>query len=391
MNDLNSGSRQCDLLILQNAEQPGPRALCLKLESALILVFLLLAISGCRGPNHYLAEKMPASLRMVAQTNTQEVDLSRLASATGGSETIGPGDLLEVAIAAGLSDKDRFVHPIRVADDGTINLPDIGVVSLAGYPPEAADSIIRGAAINKQLYQNPSVTVKIVHARMNRVKVLGAVKSPGTYELPPTSSDVVSAIAAAGGLAEDAGENVEVRNPTKRGQSRETPSVAGGASDSLTPVSSTSESTPTSRMNSYTLNLISAAKEGDGSYVVQDNGVIMVEKRDPAPIQVLGLVKKPGTYPLPIGKEMSVLGAIAEAGGVSNQLANKIYIIRPLANSADPAVIQVSMRQAVHSGKSNVILGPGDIVKVEQTPATVLLEALQIIRFGISGSLGTFF
>ena len=156
---------------------------------------------------------MPKSLRLMAQSNPQEVDLSRLASTTGGSETIGPGDVLELAISASLSKDDQVVIPVRIGDDGTANLPDIGPVHLAGVEPQAAGSLVRAEAIRRGLYRNPTVTVSFAHKRTNRVRVLGAVKVPGVYELPPEASDVVSAIAAAEGLAENAGENVEIRNP----------------------------------------------------------------------------------------------------------------------------------------------------------------------------------
>jgi polysaccharide biosynthesis/export protein len=355
------------------------------------------ALSGCHGPNHFFAETMPDGLRLMAEASTKEVDLSRLASATGGSETIGPGDVLEVTIAAGLTDRDKFVSPSRVGEDGSISLPDIGTIEVAGLPPEAAEAMITSEAIRKDLYQNPAVTVTIRAARMNHVRVLGAVKTPGPYKLLPNSSDVVSAIAAAGGLAEDAGEEVEVRNPKVAGKRSGSPSVAGEQRDSISPVSDSEGGQPAesvstgSRMNSYTINLISAAKEGEGSYMVHDGGVIMVEKRDPDPVSVNGLVRKPGNHKIPIGHDWTLLGAIAEAGGVSNQLADKVIVIRKRANSREPAVIQVSLRQAKRSSLSNIIIGPGDEISVEQTPATVMLDALQIIRFGISGSLGPFF
>ena len=354
---------------------------------------LILAVSlasGCQSSNHYMAEKLPNSLRLAAQANPQEVDLSRLASATGGSETIGPGDVLEVAIASGLTDKDQIKLPVRIANDGTATLPEIGAVQLAGFPPEAAESLIRMEAIQKNLYQNPSVTVTVTHARKNRIRVLGAVKDPGSFELPPSASDVVSAIAAAGGLAENAGEHVEVRNPVAPAVSR--PAIAGEPGSPFSQVSDTTEAVCIGRsMNSYRINLVSAARDGNGSYLVADGGVIMVEKRDPEPIQVIGLVRNPGRYDFPIGKDLHVLDALALAGGVSNQLANKIFVIRPLSNSTDPAVIQLTIREAKRSGNSNLRLGPGDVVSIEQTPSTVLLEALQIIRFGLNGSVGTLF
>jgi len=330
---------------------------------------------------------MPKGLRVVAQQNPQEVDLSRLASASGSSETIGPGDVLEVSISASLSKDDQVTIPVRIGDDGAATVPDIGRVQLAGFEPQAAESLIRLEAINKGLYHNPTVTVAFAHKKMNRIRVLGAVKEPQTYELPPSASDVVSAIAAAGGLADNAGENVEIRNPTQRGRNSR-PTVAGSPP---TPYSAISESNEVSGgMTSYTINLVSAARSGTNSYTIQDGGVVMVEKRDPAPIQIEGLVRKSDTYPFPIGKPLTVLGAIAKAGGRSNQLADKVFVIRPLATEGQRAVIQVSIRKAKRNPKEDIVLGPGDIVTVEQTPATVLLEALQLIRVGVTGSAGLF-
>ena len=338
-------------------------------------------LTGCQTGNLYQAESMPSSLRLIAQSNPQEVDLSRLASATGGNETIGPGDVLELTISASLSKDDQVMIPVRVADDGTATIPDIGRVNLAGVEPQAAESLVRLEAINRGLYRNPTVTVSFAHQKTNRVRVLGAVKEPGTYDLPPGASDVVSAIAAAQGLAENAGANVEIRNPSARNQPR----------GPINPYATVSESAGSEGgMRSYTVDLISASKTTGNQYTIEDGGVVMVEKRDPAPIQVLGLVKDPGHYDFPIGKPLSVLGAIAMADGVSNQLADKIYVIRPLAGGNDPAVVQVSLRKAKKSGRSNIILGPGDIVSVEQTPSTVLMEAMQLIRFGISGSAPLF-
>ncbi len=343
-------------------------------------------LAGCRSGNHYYAQSMPRSLRLTAQSNPQEADLSRLASATGGSQTIGRGDVLEISIAASLSKDDQFTMKVRVADDGTATLPDIGPVTLAGVEPQAAEALIGQEAVTNGYYRNPTVTVSYLSRKMNRVRVIGAVKEPSTYELPPGESDVVSAIAAAGGLAENAGENVEVRNPNL-GLSGRRPVVAGAPS---TPHSTVSATSPEDGMKSFTVNLVSAAKAGTSTYVVQDGGVVMVEKRDPAPVKVGGLVHKPDEYDFPIGKDLTVLGAISLAGGTNNQLADKVFVIRPLVNSKDPAVIQVSLRKAKKMGRENILLGPGDIVWVEQTTGTVFMEALQLIRFGVSGSAPLF-
>lgn len=357
------------------------------------LMMVVMTVSGCNGPNHFYAEnsffgeRLPDGLRLARQANTQEVDLSRLASGTGGSETIGVGDVLEIQVAAGLNEDDQSKMAARVQNDGSISLPEIGTVSVAGIEPQGAEALIRAEAIRKELYRNPTVTVSIAHQKMNKVRVIGAVKEPGVYDLPPNASDVVSALAAAGGLAEDAGQKVEVRNPALRGR-QPRPSVADGSDG--TPVDTVSASSGADSMNSYTIDLISAAKAGDGQYSVQDGGVVMVEKRDPAPIFVQGLVKIPNRYEYPIGQDLHLLDAISLAGGTSNQLADKIFVIRQVAGSKNPAVIQVSYRDAKRSADSNLRLGPGDVVSVEQTPATVLMDVVNIVRFGVTGSTQLF-
>ena len=358
------------------------RAFCVNIAACTAVVLFV----GCQSGNHYYAQSMPGSLRLTPQSNPQEADLSRLASASGGSQTIGPGDVLEVSIAASLSKDDQFTMKVRVAEDGRAQLPDIGFVMLAGVEPQAAEALIGQEAVNKGYYRNPTVTVTSLSKKMNRVRVIGAVKGPSTYELPPGESDVVSAIAAAGGLAENAGESVEVRNPN-HGSVEKTPIVVG---DPKAPVSTVSATLPANGMKSYTINLVSAAKAGTNMYAVEDGGVVMVEKRDPAPVKVGGLVHKPDEYDFPVGKDLTVLGAISLAGGTNNQMADKVYVIRPLVNSKDPAVIQVSLRKAKKMGKENILLGPGDIVWVEQTTGTVVMEALQLVRFGISGSAPLF-
>lgn len=369
------------------------RGSTLSILATLILVF----ISGCHAPNHYFAEEsmfgqyLPSSMRLTERPKVLTVDMTRLAGGGGASDTINAGDVLEVKIAAGLSEDDQITMGARVSEEGTISLPEIGSVNVIGIEPSGAESLIRTAAITKQLFYNPAVTVRVTDRRMNTVRVLGAVKEPGIYKLPPNASDVVSAIAAAQGLADDAGQKVEVRNPVSpiRGERR---AVAGDPTHSLSNVSN-STSAPigsTGSMNSYTIDLISAAKSGDGQYNVGDGGVIMVEKRDPAMIYVQGLVKIPNRYEFPVGEDLHLLDAISLAGGVSNQMANKIFVVRKSAEGKDPTVIEVSLRQAKRSSDSNILLGPGDVISVEHTPATVVMEALNIIRFGINGSTSLF-
>jgi polysaccharide export outer membrane protein len=355
--------------------------------SLAILLSSLPALVGCESVANYRAETMPNSLRIAAAVNPQEVDLSRLASTGTSSATIGVGDVLDITIAAALTADATHTWPAQVNENGSIELSNVGAIPVAGLEPDGASAAIRAAVVQAGLYQAPQVTVLMKSQRQNYVRVIGAVKEPGLYPLPPGRSDLLSAIVAAGGLAEDAGAEVEIRNPTVGA------TVAGSPNGMIHQTSFGHSTSPQSggQLNSRSVNLVTAAKNGTGGYEVLDGGVVMVKKDDPAPISVIGLVSKPGEYDFPVGRDLRVLGALSMAGGRSNNLADKIYIIRPLAGQVNPAVIRVSLRQAKKSGRSNERLAPGDTISVEASPATVVMDALQIIRFGVNGSLSTLF
>jgi polysaccharide export outer membrane protein len=117
----------------------------------------------------------------------------------------------------------------------------------------------------------------------------------------------------------------------------------------------------------------------------------MVYKRDPHPIHVIGLVREPGEFELPVNREMRMLDALAKAKGVSSQVADKVHVIRQMPGQAEPIVIQISLHEAKTSGKGNIRLASGDIVSVEQTPATVMYDVVNnFLRFGVSGSIPLF-
>ena len=356
----------------------------------------LALVTGCQstGGDKYSFRDMPPELLAAKRENAQTLDLTRLARASANSDVIDRGDVVEVSIAAGLDEKDVVKIPVRVNDSGVATLPEIGQIRLAGLEMEAAEAAIVLACIDRQLYRNPNVTVTMKRQRMNRVTVTGAVQEPGTYELPRGRSDLLAAIVAAGNLAKDAGTNIEIRKPVVPGETRSDRIAADGQSnintvglnDGSSEISSTGAVTG-GGFQSVRVDLVSAIKSGTESYSIPDGTVINVEKRDPEPLHVMGLVRKPDRYEFPIAEDVRVTDAIALAGGMSTPVADKVFVIRRKANSSETAVIQVSLRQAKRNSAANLRLAPGDVVSAEQTPATVVMEALNVIRFGIGASL----
>ena len=80
-----------------------------------------------------------------------------------------------------------------------------------------------------------------------------------------------------------------------------------------------------------------------------------------------------------------MLDAIALAGGLSSTVADKIFVIRPVPDGeGQTAVIEISLGEAKRDASRNIRLGPRDVVSIEHTPATMLLELVKIVRFGTS-------
>lgn len=358
-------------------------------------LFLGIGLSGCVSQDVYQAEELPPQLQAPTVANTKKLDLSGLTTVAYNNDVIDNGDILEVQILVGLNTRDNppVMQP-RVNESGAIALPNIGEIPVRGLDLPTAESAIAAACIQRGIYRSPQVTVSMKKQRTNTVRVIGAVKSPGPINLPRGSSDLFTALVAAGGLTDDAGVIVDVRNPSAASPIQPD-RIAGGFGNS-TDISQVghSQNLPVgsrSAPSAFRVDLVSATKGTGGSYTLQDGATVNVERRDPEAIRVVGLVNKPNRYEYPVGEELRVLDAIALANGTSNRAANKVFIVRQLPGQQQPSVIQTSIRAAKRQGEMNLKLAPGDVVSVEQTPTTVLLDSIMLIRFGVGASLGTFF
>jgi polysaccharide export outer membrane protein len=378
---------------LSNTGQLGMQAQRSKTFCGLAAILSLL-LGGCAaGP--FRATELPQHYRAAETENVEEIDLSRLANYWTNSRLIDRGDVLEVTIVTNYHNLAATTTPVRVGENGAANIPLIGPVSLAGLELEGAEQTIAAAGITRGVFRNPHVTVTMKRQRTNKVTVIGAVEEPGVYELPRASSSLLAAVVGAGGLAEDAGSDVEIRRSAGRvtppGPTQlDMPHTAGGTPAELTAYHP-NQPGGHSAVRVVHINLTTAATDGDDRHWLGDGDVVVVSRRTPKPIYVMGLVRKPGEYEMPPNQDMYLLDALAKAGDRTLQVADKVYIIRRVPGEDKPIVIQSSIRQAKHNELANVRLAPGDTVSVEETPATVLVDTLKsFMRFGISSSVPMF-
>ena len=114
--------------------------------------------------------------------------------ALGEDYVLGPEDVLTVTV---MRHPEMSAESVAVTADGKIHLPVVGEVQVAGMTVEQVRRVITEGL--SQRLVSPEVTVAVKQARTETVFVLGAVSSPGVYELKP-GWRVTEALAAAGGL-----------------------------------------------------------------------------------------------------------------------------------------------------------------------------------------------
>ncbi len=124
---------------------------------------------------------------------------------------LGAGDAVRVTVFQ----QPDLTTEARVTEKGTIPMPLLGEVKIAGMTQAEAAAKIAGDLKNGKYLKNPQVSIALTTLRSRQVSVLGLVARPGRYALDDTSVRVTDVIAAAGGIAPGGSETVIV---TRNGQ-----------------------------------------------------------------------------------------------------------------------------------------------------------------------------
>ncbi|RMF97051.1 MAG: hypothetical protein D6741_10410 [Planctomycetota bacterium] len=349
------------------------------------------AVVGC-ATNVYRPTNLPLEYTAPEPEDLTALDFSRLVHRTVASDYVDCGDVLKVMV---WSDVDSNPQPqlVRVNDDGTANVGLIGPVPVAGLRLPEIEQRIARAAVERDVYRRPHVTVQIEEERKNRITVAGAVKEPGVYELPRGESNLLRVLVEAGGLDTSAGPIIEIRRPSVSGRKNSIflgpdrePYTAGLGGD--TSVQQASLETTGDGPQTVQVNLVSLATEGRTHYELQDGDVVMVTKRDQQPIYVDGLVNSPGAYRTDPNKETRLTDAIALAGGLSSPLADTVWVVRRTDEDENSIVIKCSIRKARQDRIHNILLKPGDTITVKDTPITFVYDSfIKMFRIGSSVTL----
>lgn len=127
--------------------------------------------------------------------------------------SLGVGDIFELRIVG----EDKLPTTYKVASDGTVMLPYIKRIHVAGLEPQQVEDAIVEKLKADGILTNPVASVNVREYNSKRVEVLGEVQKSGSLPLEPKMT-LLRAISQAGGFSAMANkERVVVRRTQRDG------------------------------------------------------------------------------------------------------------------------------------------------------------------------------
>ncbi len=256
---------------------------------------------------------------------------------------LGPDDQVKIWALGFEEISDK---PMRIDPGGYLDLPMIGQIKAAGLTPRE----LQGALVErlKTMVLKPQVSVTIVEYGSQPVSVIGAVNQPGIHQLQGRRT-LAEMVSMAGGLRQDAGSVIKITREVQYG-----PIPLPTATSDPTGQYTTAEI--------MTADLL-AAKSPAENILIRPRDVITVPMADT--ISVVGAVQKAGAFPLNTRTNVTVLEALALAGGYGPQpQPQNAKILRITPGSMDRKEIPVNLSKIEKGKAEDVALRPYDILLV---------------------------
>ncbi len=174
------------------------------------LLIMSLFSSGC-GPVASTHEQIEGFNELNQVVFITDANSATAATSQTSIYRVVPGDVLEFkmptilsAKSADLSDLVKNVAPFlsRVSDTGTVTLPVVGELRVAGMAVYEVENAVVAAYYPEYVRNRPTVVCKVSeHISKKQFTVMGLVNKPGVFKHPPEARySVVDALAYAGGL-----------------------------------------------------------------------------------------------------------------------------------------------------------------------------------------------
>ncbi|MGH9315715.1 MAG: SLBB domain-containing protein [Thermoanaerobaculia bacterium] len=250
-----------------------------------------------------------------------------------GDYPIGPKDLLEIRVL----ELPELNVERRVSDAGTIDLPLLGEFSVTGLTAgEARDRL--ETLLKSKYVRRASVSMTIREYANKPVSILGAVKVPGSLRVSGQWT-LIQAISAAGGLSESAGKKIFV--------------LRGGSGGKAETIEVGRDELFRGASDRWNIPLF----PGD---------VVNIPARTTVTAYCLGEVKQPGAVQFDSDDGLTLLAAIARAGGLTDRASSTIRIRRKGPDGRDVGTV-VNFKRVLSGKDPDPQLAQDDVIIVRES------------------------
>jgi polysaccharide biosynthesis/export protein len=244
-------------------------------------------------------------------------------------EKLKPGD----KILAQVFEEPSLSGPLEVSPSSTINFPLLGQIPVKGMTTDEVAGDIK-KRLEDGYIRSPKVSVNLVGRKASSVMVIGQVRRPGPVEFQAGGElDLFTAVATAGGAAEESADTSKIEIKRRNGDSIE--------------------------------NLF-ANLEKQKEMALRDGDTEIVKAKAAANLKlvtVLGCVSRPGTIQMFTDRDMDILSAIANAGGLTPMANSKRVTVRHEAGDPETARVDKMQRAEIPA----LILKAGDTIFVPES------------------------
>jgi polysaccharide biosynthesis/export protein len=282
---------------------------------------------------------------------TSGQDKSPIAVQSISGYVLGPDDEILIRGIEVPQTSDKPEKPDKtflIGTNGNITLPLVGRVKAGGLTVEQLEGELNTRF--KEFIKDPQISVTVTEFRSQPVSVLGAVTKPGVIQLrgPKTLYEVLS---MAGGPRDTAGSSITVWRRREKG---EIP-IPGATTD------------PTGQFSVVVLNVqeILEGKKPAVNIEIKPNDVISVSEASANMVYVVGDVQHAGAFTLGGQRNVSVLRALSEAGGLGRTAKPQhARIIREIPGNANLTEISVDIKKIISGKAEDLKLWPNDVLVV---------------------------
>jgi len=278
--------------------------------------------------------------------------------ASSSAYVLGPNDKISIRT----NDVEETKYEVRIGLDVRVTLPQIGQLTAVGLSVEQLQKEI--ATRLEKYVRRPDVTVEISEFHSQPISVIGAVKTPGVYQVEGRKT-LAEVLAMAGGTNESASYQVKITRRPEWG---------------ILPLSgATLDATSRCSVAQVDLKVLTEALDPQQNIEVRPNDVISVPRA--ATIYVAGEVKRAGPVALTERRNISVLQALSDAEGLAPDAApQKTRILRLEPQSERRVEILVDVRKIYEGRANDVPLQSEDILFIPTNQSKkALVRALEAL------------